>query len=663
MGHAERKNSSAGLRVLNAAAALLLAGTFFAASARGQAPPPAAPAASATGEPAVKPAARPAVSVEEAAALIAIVRSHAMKEPMPAEVPASLRAPSQTPLIVTLYSAGRPVARAVIGASLNDAAETAGDQLGVFLSKKSDNILSRWDVVELDVVVQRKELAEHDRRRFIVSFDPGIQGLAFTAGGRTDYFTPIALFRNWGTLGAARSADMVKAAYVAQESRQPPLPELVEQILTLGFVEKWPGGPVLPLYRGNVLLPPPTAQEIERAMLRTGRWFLQTQQPDGSFLPNYYPADEGSEPTYGVTDHLRATVALALLYHHTQDQRFAAACDRAMEYCYAPQFANEDRQGRFWLSVNATDRAGRSVEEPSEQADLQHGIFQRGARAAREEISPSALLLTALCYRALDDATPTADGRMKSLGQYLCGRVAPDGRLYASAAGADEKAGPFSANGVTYAEALTALDLLQRVSPTKERREATALMADLLASFPPDVRILTDNIAMGRVAAALLAHYKVSRSENHAKAVLKIADALMGRQITAEKAPFADYAGGFTEGLVPPDMLGAAAGACGLSAAYEAAGMLQRPAAQYPAPVRSAALFLMNMQYRPENSFYLVQRDLLLGAFRRSPQDLGLHLGATAESVQALMAAFAVVAENTAPEKGPATAPEKPASH
>ena len=133
----------------------------------------------------------------------------------------------------------------------------------------------------------------------------------------------------------------------------------MEQIQTLGFVEKWPGGPVLPLYRGNVLLPPPTAQEIERAMLRTGRWFLQTQQQDGSFLPNYFPADEGSEPTYGVADHLRATVALALLYHHTQDQRFAAACDRAMEYCYDPEFANEDRQGRFWLSVNATDRAGR----------------------------------------------------------------------------------------------------------------------------------------------------------------------------------------------------------------------------------------------------------------------------------------------------------------
>ena len=192
MHRAERQNARAGLRALNAAAALLLAGAFFAASARGQVQPPAGAAAGAAGQPAVKPAARPAVTVEEAAALIAIVRSRAMKEPTPAEVPASLRAPSQTPLIVTLYSAGRPVVRTVIGPCLNEAAETAGDQLGVFPSKKSDNILSRWDVVELDVVAGRKEIAEHDRRRFIGSFDPGIQGLAYTAGGRTDDFTPIA---------------------------------------------------------------------------------------------------------------------------------------------------------------------------------------------------------------------------------------------------------------------------------------------------------------------------------------------------------------------------------------------------------------------------------------------------------------------------------------
>ena len=206
----------------------------------------------------------------------------------------------------------------------------------------------------------------------------------------------------------------------------------MEQIQTLGFVEKWPGGPVLPLYRGNVLLPPPSAQEIERAMLRTGRWFLQTQQQDGSFLPNYYPADEGSEPTYGVTDHLRATVALALLYHHTQDQRFAAACDRAMEYCYAAEFVNEDHQGRFWL-VGERDRprraGGRGAERPGGPAARRDPT---GNRLAKEEISPSALLLTALCYRALDDATPTADGRMKSLGLFLCDMVAPDGRLYAS---------------------------------------------------------------------------------------------------------------------------------------------------------------------------------------------------------------------------------------
>ena len=622
---------------LSAAAALLLAGAILAASAPGQSEPPA----------------KPAVTVEEAAALIAIVRNRAMKESAPESIPESLRTPSQMPLIATLYSAGRPVARTAAGPTLKEAAEKAGDELGLFLSRQTNEIRSHWGVVQLDVVVGRKVLPEFDRRKFIADFDPGIQGLVYAAGGRTDYFTPIALFRNCGTLGAARSADVVKAAYVSQESREPPLPEKAEQIQTLAFVEKWPGGQVFPLYRGNVLLPPPTSQQIESAMGRTGRWLLQTQQDDGSFLPNYFPADEGSEPTYSVADHLRATVVLALLYHHTRDQRFAAACDRALNYCYAPEFTNEDRQGRLWLSVNATDRAGRAVEEPGEGTDLQHGVIKPGKRLAREEIVPSALLLTALCYRALDDATPTADGRMKSLGLYLAAMTAPDGRLYASLGGAGEQAGPYIANGAIYAEALTALDLLQKVSPTKERRETAARMADLLATLPPDIRILTDNVAMGRIAEALAAHYRTSRNGKHAQAVLKIADALLGRQIAAEKAPFADFAGGFADGTVPPDTLAAADGACGLAAAYEAASMLQQSAARFPAPVRNATLFVMNMQYRPENTFYLAQRELLLGAYRRSPEDLGLLLGATSESVRALMAAFPVVAENTPPDPAP----------
>jgi hypothetical protein len=246
---------------------------------------------------------------------------------------------------------------------------------------------------------------------------------------------------------------------------------------------------------------------------------------------------------------------------------------------------------------------------------------------------------------------------------FLCEMIAPDGRLYASFIRAGEKAGPFNSNGATYGETLTALDLLQKVSPTKERREAAARLADLLVTFPPDVRILTDDVAMGRVAEALAAHYKVSRSDKHAQAVLRIAEALLGRQITAQKALFADFAGGFEEGKITPDMQAAAAGTCGLAAAYEAASMLQRPAAPFAAPVRSAALFLMNMQYRPENAFYLAQRDLLLGAFRRSPEDLGLHLGATAESVKALMAAFEAVAENAAPGTGPKKPPEKASPH
>ena len=39
---------------------------------------------------------------------------------------------------------------------------------------------------------------------------------------------------------------------------------------------------------------------------------------------------------------------------------------------------NEDRLGRFWLSVNSTDRAGRAVGEPFEISDKQRGVLEIG---------------------------------------------------------------------------------------------------------------------------------------------------------------------------------------------------------------------------------------------------------------------------------------------
>ena len=58
----------------------------------------------------------------------------------------------------------------------------------------------------------------------------------------------------------------------------------------------------------------------------------------------------------------------------------------------------------------------------------------------------------------------------------------------------------------------------------------------------------------------------------------------------------------------------------------------------------------MNMQNRPENGFFLRHREVFLGGFRKSPEDLSLRLGNIAEATRALISAAAVTAETVPPE-------------
>jgi hypothetical protein len=520
--------------------------------------------------------------------------------------------------------------------SLAESARQVGEEFGRFISKLSDGDRAfRQGVLQLDVVTGRKPLFERSRVLFLRDIDLGIEGLACTAGGQTVYFTPVTLLRHWRTFAVVEDADLVRSAYLAQESAEPPAFDYAEKLLTASFVEKRPGGPVFPLYRGNVLLPSADPDVIVQAMSHAGLWFLRTQQPDGSFLPNYFPVDEEAEKNYKLVEHLRAAVAVSLLHQLTGEARFAQARDKALDFCLSKKFVREERsRGLFFLTGDG-----------------------------EEEVTPSALLLTALCYRALADPTPTADGRMKGLGKYLSLMVAPGGELYETFDVATQGNQRYIIWSSAYAETLMALDLLERVSPTEEGRKAAARLAEHLDSFPDEVHVLTDHRGMGRVAEALAEHYKLTHSDPDFAAVLKIADVIIGLQLKAEDAPFADFVGGFAIAKLAPETLATAECACGLAAAYDVSIVTRKPAGRFSIPLLDAARFLMNMQYRAENTFYLNHKEVILGAFRRSPYNLGLHLGATAEAVRALMLAEAVAEETTGPRGARSEPPEKPAAH
>jgi len=569
----------------------------------------------------VKPSV-PRVDLSDAEALIRLIRQRATAGSPPSadQLPPDLSEARNLPLLVTLYRSG-PVGfrHAAARPTLKESAEEAGARLATFLRRMptGKEVLDQG-VLHIDVAVSREPVRVENRYLLADALSPGLDGLACTDGGRTVYFSPLLILRHW------RQLDLLRAIYIAQESTTPPAGLRLERVSMASFVERDPGGEVLRVYRGNLLLPDPHAEEMLRAVSHAGLWLLRTQQADGSFLPTYHPASQESEKEPDLIGHLRATVTLALLQQLTGDARFAEAHRRAVRYAMG-SLREEKRAGFVYLPVES------------------------------DEVSPSALLLTALCAQAVSEPNPSASGLMKYLGEFLCTMTAPSGRLYAVVSNALEERPPYVVQGQPYAEALLALCLLQHISPSPRVRETIERLVGFMTTFRPDAPP-----AGPRTIEALAAYYRLRRVQRMGEVAMDLGRTLAGQQISDDKAAFEDYRSGFQQPDLPPDTYTTALALNGMAAAYETGILLGQPVKEFSAPVRKAARFLMNLQNRRENTYYLRHPEVVLGAFRKSPEDLTLRLADVAEATRALVSAATVVAETVPPEpltEGPAQAP------
>ena len=558
-----------------------------------------------------------APGAQEAGALFQLIRARVTPDiATPPERPSAVLEKSlDFPLLITFYQAGLPRFRcAAARPSLRESAEDAAGKVLAAFSRvpQAKQMLAEGRLL-VDIVTRREPLAILNTVLIAHNLAPGLDGLACTTEQDKVYFAPLTLFRHWG----ARRG-VVEAAYIDQESVKPPRAFLPERLKTVSFVEECPGGKALPLCRGNVLLPMPHADEMLQAMSHAALWLLRTQKSDGSFAEAYHPAGEvTADIADNLADHLRSAEALPALYHLTKDRRFLDAQERALRV--AMKVLKEE--GRDRLAYLAT---------------------------ADDEIAASALLLTNLCRRALLEPNPTATGPMRYLGEFLCIMTSPDGQLYVRLKNARRGEARFISKGEPYAEALIALALLEHISPRRRARAAAERLAKRVSS--------SDAAAPApgpRTIEALAEYYKLNFDRAGAKryglAVLRLAERLANQQVQTGRAQYPDYAGGFARAGLSPDTLFSAQAASGLAAAYEVARLMQRPVAKFSDPMRRAAQFLMNMQYRSENTFFLPRPEWVLGAFRQSPEDLSIRSAYVAEAARALIAAATVTAETVPP--------------
>jgi hypothetical protein len=208
----------------------------------------------------------------------------------------------------------------------------------------------------------------------------------------------------------------------------------------------------------------------------------------------------------------------------------------------------------------------------------------------------------------------------------------------------------------TYAEVLLALCLLERVSPREQVRQATNRLLNRLATSP----VTAVPPPTSRTIEALAQAYLLREDKRLGNITFELGVLLLKVQLTPSTAESPDLVGGFRERTLALHTLTAAQAVNAMSAAYAVGRSLKLRADFFGAPVRNGAHFLMTMQFREENSFYLPQGNVARGGFRKSVDDLILQTAPTAESVRALIAAAAVTAETI--KSPPPGAPKKEAT-
>ena len=510
--------------------------------------------------------------------------------------------PLPFPLVVTLYHKGRPKwVKFESEPTLRKSAEKAAEELAALAASTPEiQALFSEAIIELEVVLRSEPLA--DARDFVVDqhLVPGIHGVGYMMDRERVVLTPLQLLRHW------YKPDLLTSAFKDQENRTPPVDFLADRLRTVSYVEVSPGGKILSLYRGNVLLNQPDADEMTLALSYIGRWLIRTQSDRGAFFGTFHPADESAIPLESDrVPHLRAAAALIRFSQLLGAEAPTEAAERAVRY---------------------------AVEAVEEDADRRYVYVPAG----QDTILASALLLTALCQRAQAATPPVADGRMVSLGKLLSEMTDRNGRLYARIPGPGGKA-PFEIRSEVYAEVLLALSLLEQIAPTPSVGEAAERIVALLSEdrgMPP--------FPVARTGQAFAQYYVVHPLKENATRVIRLAGKLAERQIV--ESPWGDYDGGFARPDLAPDCLTTAEHMEAIAAGYEVARTLGQRRDDLAEAVRRGAWFLVNMQYRPVNSFYLPRQDAVRGAVRTSPEDLRVRLDANAVSLQALIRAASVTA-------------------
>jgi len=507
---------------------------------------------------------------------------------------------------VTLFCDGRLVdARHATEVSYSKAVAVAATRVGAALRLKPNaKTLLEASRIKIDLLGDLVPVQVMAYRSVVDLFNLGVEGAAVVVGGGIAYLLPTTLLFNRATADSMIRNIISLGKRASPEGKAP-----LMKFKTAAFIEEIPGGAVLDLYRGNVLLEKVDSAMMEQSFKAGGYWMLGVQQKNGRFKYRFDPVERTQDIAYSAVRQAAACWGLLWLYQRTGDEKFLYGAKKGIEFLKL-HLRRDNKRGECYVE---------STKRPS--------------------LAATSVYLLCLTDLALVGEESFDEKTLKALGNFIVRLQKDDGNFYAFAdeIGAERQTRtPLRSVGQATLALIHAYKLLGA--------EEAWLRATMKAADYAIEQINTAGEVDNWTSLALAELYALTGERKYADACIRMADNILPHQVSPGEVPDLDFIGGFDD-AVPPLTLSAAIRIQCLATAWDLAPSLKVDRKKYADVILLAARFIMQQQFRSDNAYMADPTFTWAGGFHRSPTNFELRLDYTQNSIAALICACDVARE------------------
>jgi hypothetical protein len=484
-------------------------------------------------------------------------------------------------------------------------AAAAGARVAIENARQAGSVdsdaLDRW-LIEMEAVGQPvpadlpNDWSEGDWIETLI--EPGVHGVALEYGGQQKLLCPTEIFTTdhlmHDALLSLGEQLGLSASQLAQAS--------ISRFRTTHWVELRPGGEVVQLQCGLIVIPPRAVTEraLNAAIERLAEYMMYRQRADGAFSYQYEPArDQYSEEDNAVR---QAGAAWALSY-------------------YA-------RRSRSAAALASADLAIRNhLERLTELTDID------GAAFIRTPDNDNELGVTALTCLALLDH-PQRERFTTDINRLLTGILwlqRPDGRFITAFPPAHQ----LPSQNYFPGEALCALARAYRADPQERYMQAFGRALDFYRNYFEKQRVPAFVPWQVQAFSEMALQ---SKREDFARFVLEMSDWLAGTQLNEHNCPWPEMWGGFAPYTT---------GRAGVSTASYLEGFVDalrlarqrgdaERARRYEQAIAAAVRFVIQLQVRPEEAYFIRSPQDAVGGIRTTPSHNHLRIDHCQHALMAL---------------------------